>query len=250
MAVGSEQGTVAILSAGATSTPLDDKTVAENGWYVATGQTDSNMAALEKAQPGQWKLQHMLCGHDAAVLDVAVNADHDMVVSASSDGTVIIWSVRSGQYLQTLISNVLPARIERVLISAEALIICYSVSGSDSHDQLDPCRSLSLSYATNTKGIYSAAEVAALHVYSTNGRHLRTRKLVHELCDIALAQDGQYGACVSRDSRVAVFDTHTLSVVRQFELPACGCSITWGTPQQLVVGCEGGSIVVISADIY
>ncbi|KAJ2449986.1 hypothetical protein EV183_004577 [Coemansia sp. RSA 2336] len=248
MAVGSEQGTVAILSAGATSAPLVDNSAAESSsWLSAAtaGQTESSMAASEKAQ---WTLQHMLCGHDAAVMDVAINADHDMVVSASCDGTAIIWAARSGQYLQTLTSTASPARIERVLISAEALILCYSVSGSNSRDQLDPCRSLSLPYAA--KDACPAEEVAALHVYSTNGRHLRTRKLVHELCDIALTQDGRYGACVSRDSRVAVFDAHTLSVVRQFELPACGCSIAWGTPQQLVVGCEGGSIVVISAEIY
>ncbi|KAJ1868060.1 hypothetical protein LPJ78_000557 [Coemansia sp. RSA 989] len=247
MAVGSEQGTVAILSASATSTPPIGSSAVESSWLSAAtiGQTDSSMVVSEKAQ---WTLQHMLCGHDAAVLDVAINADHDMVVSASSDGTAIIWAARSGQYLQTLTSNASSARIERVLISAEALILCYSVSGSDSCDQLDPCQSHGLPYAA--KDTCPAEEVAALHVYSTNGRHLRTRKLVHELCDIALTQDGRYGACVSRDSRVAVFDAHTLSVVRQFELPACGCSIAWGTPQQLVVGCEGGSMVVISAEIY
>ncbi|KAJ2316297.1 hypothetical protein GGI00_007033, partial [Coemansia sp. RSA 2681] len=96
-----------------------------------------------------------------------------------------------------------------------------------------------------------ASEVAALHVYGINGRHLRTRKLVRHLRDIALTRDGKYGACVSLDSRVAVFDTHTLGIVRQFELPACGCSVAWSgsSEQQLVVGCEGGRIVVISADL-
>ncbi|KAJ2826889.1 hypothetical protein IWW50_002154 [Coemansia erecta] len=266
------------------------------------------------ARTGRWAVRHVLQGHDAAVLDVAVNTDHDIVASASADGTVIVWAARAGQYLRTIVpafiarpgagsSDTIPpapchderySRIERVRISAEALIVCYSVSGSvhasENCDRLDPVRALNQSAramvgfgsdaleisqghpssqdthdnsqksgdrstqnATESGYIdESAAEVAALHVYSINGRHLRTRKLVHHLRDMALTRDGKYGACVSLDSRVAVFDAHTLGVVRQFELPSCGCSVTWSgtSEQQLIVGCEGGRIVVISVDFF
>ncbi|KAJ2864991.1 hypothetical protein GGH94_002533 [Coemansia aciculifera] len=256
-----------------------------------------------------WVVNHVLHGHDAAVLDVAISDDHDIVASASADGTVILWAERSGRYLRTLVpvspANAHPedciptilnhhqrySRIERIFISAEALVLCYSVSGSiessDNCDRLDPVRTASqyhpdlapvqvvgpdpTNFGADSQGMYvnsqregsaandehiasideGACEVAALHVYGINGRHLRTRKLVRHLRDIALTRDGKYGACVSLDSRVAVFDTHTLDVVRQFELPACGCSVTWSgsSEQQLVVGCEGGQIVVISADL-
>ncbi|KAJ2490685.1 hypothetical protein IWW37_002972 [Coemansia sp. RSA 2050] len=256
-----------------------------------------------------WVVNHALHGHDAAVLGVAISDDHDMVASASADGTVILWSRRSGLYLRTLVpvspDNTHPddciptipdhhhrySRIERVFISAEALVLCYSVSGSiescDNCDRLDPVRTASqyrhglappqvlgpdlTNVGVDSQGIYvnsqregsaasnehgtsvdeGASEVAALHVYGVNGRHLRTRKLVRHLRDIALTRDGRYGACVSLDSHVAVFDTNTLGVVRQFELPASGCSVTWSgsSEQQLVVGCEGGRIVVLAADL-
>ncbi|KAJ2361412.1 hypothetical protein H4S02_007745 [Coemansia sp. RSA 2611] len=340
-AAGTEQGTVAIfridaemdvgdVSSAAASALLDaDPALLGSGLPLlfATGLADpmntsigyTSMAAFGRdaamlpgaAKAGQLALRHVVHGHDAAVLDVAVNADHDVVASASSDGTVIMWSARTGQYLRTLApafisgaslgsSDIVPpapshheryARVERVLISAEALVICYSVSGSvsasENCDRLDPVRALNQSArampackpavqeadhgvpasqdaygssqrSSNTQSATGshyvdegAAEVAALHVYSVNGRHLRTRKLVHHLRDMALTQDGRYGACVSLDARVAVFDAHTLGVVRQFELPCRGCSVAWSgaSEQQLVVGCEGGRLVVISVDL-
>ncbi|KAJ2568751.1 hypothetical protein IW140_003634 [Coemansia sp. RSA 1813] len=277
---------------------------------------------------GRWVLQHVLHGHDAAVLDVAVANDHDIVASASVDGTVSLWTARTGRYLRSLLpvcpNNIHPddaiptiachqnryTRVERVLISSEALVVCYSVSGAlgadNNRDRLDPTRAInqgslvmpSQSLGAETTGninnsnstpgqdryshYYSsqnsnvtshssrregkptdckdqpgstiddgASEVAALHVYTVNGRHLRTRKLVHHLRDIALTKDGRFGVCVNLNSRVAVFETRTLGIVRQFELPACGCSVSWSgsSEQQIIVGCEGGLVVVISADL-
>ncbi|KAJ1938231.1 Neurobeachin-like protein 1 [Linderina pennispora] len=206
-------------------------------------------------QSGKWTLMHVLLAHDASVLDVAVSTDHGIVAGASADGTVVIWTLRSGQYLRSLMPCVDPTigdaipqisdrargmRVERVLITAAAHILCYSVRGSG--DKLDPDRAV---FGSEEGG------EAALHVYNVNGRHMRTRKLAHRLHDIAVTRDGMFGAVVSSDARVAVFDVHTLGIVRQFELPACGCSVAWSgaTEQQIIVGCEGGTIVVISADL-
>ncbi|KAJ2561203.1 hypothetical protein GGH12_004184 [Coemansia sp. RSA 1822] len=349
-AAGTEQGVVVILGIGFGVDSGDASSTAASALFeadyavpgiglpllFATGLADpmntnigyTSMAALGRdasipqggTKAGRWVVRHVLHGHDAAVLDVAVNADHDIVASASSDGTVIMWTARTGQYLRTLVpafiggpstdsSDIIPpaprhserySRIERVQISAEALIVCYSVSGSirasEYCDKMDPVRALNQSaqtmvgYESETPGSAcghvsnqdmhdssqkssgssssggrstrpttgsgyigeGAVEAGALHVYSINGRHLRTRRLVHHLRDMALTRDGKFGACVSLDSRVAVFDAHTLGVVRQFELPSCGCSVTWSgtSEQQLIVGCEGGRIVVISVDFF
>ncbi|KAJ2416874.1 hypothetical protein GGI10_000651 [Coemansia sp. RSA 2530] len=331
--VGSAQGAVSVLcaehlsnSSGARSTAFgtEGSSISAAPALFAAGLADpmstdighTSMAAYSYGDAGTsagsstgWTVNHVLHGHDAAVLGVAISDDHDLVASASADGTVILWSRRSGQYLRTLApvspANIHPddciptipnhrqrySRIERVFISAEALVLCYSVSGSvesgKNCDRLDPVRTASqyrhglappqvfgpdlANLGADSQGIYvssqregsaasdelgtgidkDASEVAALHVYGVNGRHLRTRKLVRHLRDIALTRDGKYGACVSLDSRVAVFDTNTLGVVRQFELPASGCSVTWSgsSEQQLVVGCEGGRIVVLAADL-
>ncbi|KAJ1960741.1 hypothetical protein GGI12_003638 [Dipsacomyces acuminosporus] len=338
VAVGSDQGTVSVLSidfgiasasgvifgaaadgsqasaaAIGASAPLmfasglADPMNTDIGYTSMAGYTSGGNSSARSAgaKGGKWMLSHVLHGHDAAILDVAINADHDTVASASADGTVVLWARRSGQYLRTLepagadsshLDDVVPAipshshgysRIERVLLSSEALLICYSVSGSlspgDYCDRLDPVRSLNQStnvipqahqgssHGDGSSGpgsqgmVYESSqnssraehgngctsEIAALHVYNINGQHLCTRRLVHHLRDIALTKDGRFGACVSYDSRVAVFDTHTLGIVRQFELPACGCSVAWSgvTEQQLLVGCEGGQIVVISTDL-
>ncbi|KAJ2866440.1 hypothetical protein GGI22_001285, partial [Coemansia erecta] len=277
---------------------------------------DGSSARSGDGKGGRWILQHVLHGHDAAVLDVAVDGDHDIVASASVDGTVSLWTKHTGRYLRSIVpvspssthpDDAVPtiachhsryARIERVLISPEALVVCYSVSGAlgadNNRDRLDPTRALNQEsrvlpsqslgsetdradngnstpnqdlfshYFNSQKGNISAghsssqreertpdgkdhqgsaidsgaSEVAALHVYTINGRHLRTRKLVHHLRDMALTKDGKFGACVNLNSRVAVFETHTLSIVRQFELPACGYSVSWSgtSEQQIIVG--------------
>ncbi|KAJ2804642.1 hypothetical protein H4R20_002420, partial [Coemansia guatemalensis] len=278
------------------------------------GSARRDSDTLGSVKPGSWAVRHVLHGHDAAVLDAAINVDHDLVASGSSDGTVVLWTAKTGQYLRTLVptycdgndgssddfalpfprSHLRYSRIERVLISVEALIVCYSVSGSadvdENYDKLDPVRAVgqstmtmlplvpgcgpavqethdSIQSSNNNSTVANsdrdiglavrpgyidggAAEVGALHVYGINGRRLRTRKLVHRLRDMALTHDGKFGACVSMDSRVAVFEVHTLGIVRQFELPSCGCSVAWsGTSnQQLIIGCEGGRVVVISVD--
>ncbi|KAJ2079660.1 hypothetical protein H4R24_003630 [Coemansia sp. RSA 988] len=278
-----------------------------------SGSVRGDSEVLESVKAGLWAVHHILHGHDSAVLDAAIDVDHDLVASGASDGTVILWTAKTGQYLHTLFPTycdgydsssddfILPfprshlrySRIERVLISVEALVVCYSVSGAtdvgENYDKLDPARSVGQSAMTmlplvsgggpamqetrdnfqlsNNSTVASsdcdinlanrpgyidgdAAEVGALHVYGINGRRLRTRRLVHCLRDMALTPDGKYGACVSTDSRVAVFEVNTLGVVRQFELPSCGCSVAWsGTSnQQLIVGCDGGRVVVISVD--
>ncbi|KAJ2715225.1 hypothetical protein H4R19_001315 [Coemansia spiralis] len=237
----------------------------------------TSMAAYSAGSPRgvarRWTLRHVMHGHDAAVLDVAIDTDHDLVASASSDGTVILWAERTGQYLRTVVpidegasgcrdaTPPLPrhhrrySRVERVFVGAEATLVCYTVSGAtgaaENSDQLDPARPLNQCAIPMPPNPTAScrSEVAALHVFSINGRHLRTRKLVHHLRDVALTRDGRYGACVSSDSRVAIFDTHTLGIVRQFELPGCGRSVVWSgaSEQQLVVGCEGGRMVIVSA---
>lgn len=47
--------------------------------------------------------KHVLHGHDDVVSCVAVSAGYDLVASASYDGTVILHSLRKGQYLRTLV---------------------------------------------------------------------------------------------------------------------------------------------------
>lgn len=270
--------TPAMLVASGLADPMDTNLGRTSMAAYASG---SNKEGSGIPKSGRWIMHHMLQGHDAAVLDVSVSDGHDLIASASADGTVILWTKRTGQYLRSLVpvvygdkdnhlDDATPAipdhsmhysRIERVLITAEGLVICYSVSGSKGAnvyaDLLDParvvassCKAIETPLARFPDDHSADHEEAALHVYNVNGRHQHTRQLRHHLRDIALTRDGKYCACVSTDSRVSVFESSTLRVVRQFELPACGGSITWSgaSEQQLIVGCEGGRIVVISAD--
>lgn len=76
---------------------------------------------------------HTFFEHSGAVSCVAVSVEYDMVVSGSSDGTVVIRTLRTGQYVQTLGGQTLDrspaAAFSDVLISARTgSIVCCSAA--------------------------------------------------------------------------------------------------------------------------
>ncbi|KAJ2526908.1 hypothetical protein EV175_007603, partial [Coemansia sp. RSA 1933] len=111
VAVGSSEGSVCILSAefstGSQSTTSATAAAAVFGSDTGTADTSAlapllfatgigdpmdtdightSMAAYASgstSSSSRWVLQHVLHGHDAAVLDVAIDRDHDVVASAS-----------------------------------------------------------------------------------------------------------------------------------------------------------------------
>ncbi|XP_064814928.1 neurobeachin-like protein 2, partial [Oncorhynchus masou masou] len=78
------------------------------GIYLISGSRDTSCIVWQVLQQGEFssglspRPVQVLCGHDQEVTCVAISTELDMAVSGSKDGTLIIHSVRRGQFLRTL----------------------------------------------------------------------------------------------------------------------------------------------------
>jgi WD40 repeat protein len=81
--------------------------------WLITGSRDCTLMVWEvqsnRDMPlGEESPLHILYGHDDAVTSVSVNAELDVVVSGSVDGTVIVHSLREGSYIRTILIGSIP----------------------------------------------------------------------------------------------------------------------------------------------
>eukprot|EP01050_Picozoa_sp_SAG11_P027444 SAG11_NODE_6953_length_1220_cov_1.139161_1_plen_298_part_01 len=87
--------------------------LSEHEEYLALGSRDSNLSLWPLAawrgatsgRPEQLPLHgpgHTFFEHTSAVTCVALSVEYDMVVSGSDDGTIVIHTMRSGEYLRTI----------------------------------------------------------------------------------------------------------------------------------------------------
>lgn len=75
--------------------------------WLASGSRDCTLMIWEVCpdranQPVSWQPIHILYGHDDAITTVAINAELDLVVSGSDDGTIIIYSLRQGIFYHSI----------------------------------------------------------------------------------------------------------------------------------------------------
>ncbi|KAK5618282.1 Neurobeachin-like protein 2 [Crenichthys baileyi] len=78
------------------------------GIYLISGSRDTSCIVWQVLKQGGFssglspRPVQILCGHDQEVTCVAISTELDMAVSGSKDGTVIVHTVRRGQFLRTL----------------------------------------------------------------------------------------------------------------------------------------------------
>jgi WD40 repeat protein len=82
--------------------------------WLITGSRDCTLMVWEVQTNREMPLGesplHILYGHDDAVTSVSVNAELDVVVSGSVDGTVIIHSLRDASYIRTILIGSVPPK--------------------------------------------------------------------------------------------------------------------------------------------
>ena len=72
------------------------------GTAAVDGSTSHTTASNREKRPLQSFPLHILYGHDDCVTCVAANAQLDIVVSGSDDGTVMVHSLRKGEYIRSI----------------------------------------------------------------------------------------------------------------------------------------------------
>jgi len=160
--------------------------------------------------------KHILYGHDDEVTCVAVNADFDLVVSGSKDGTCILHTCRKGRYVR----SVYPPNggaLRWVGISSEGYIVTHSLADCE------------------------------LHLFDINGRHLHSASTHEErLYAFMFSNDGQFLITGGDHKQVVVRAVHNLQIVHKFPAVPSTIRCLTSTPneQHLLVGLQNGQLLI------
>ncbi|XP_047388286.1 neurobeachin-like protein 2 isoform X4 [Sciurus carolinensis] len=141
------------------------------GIYLISGSRDTTCMVWRLLQQGGLspKPVQVLYGHEAAVSCVAISTELDMAVSGSEDGTVIIHTVRRGQFVAALRppGATLPGPVSHLALGSEGQIVVQSSAWERPGAQVT----------------YS------LHLYSVNGRLRASLPLAEQPTALAVTED-------------------------------------------------------------
>ncbi|XP_012575949.1 PREDICTED: neurobeachin-like protein 2 [Condylura cristata] len=145
------------------------------GIYLISGSRDTTCMVWRLLHQGGLSIGlaskpvQVLYGHEAAVSCVAISTELDMAVSGSEDGTVIIHTVRRGQFVAALRppGAALPGPVSHLALGSEGQIVVQS----SAWERL------------------GAQVTYSLHLYSVNGRLRASLPLTEQPTALAVAED-------------------------------------------------------------
>uniref|UniRef100_A0AAZ3QZJ3 Neurobeachin-like protein 2 n=1 Tax=Oncorhynchus tshawytscha TaxID=74940 RepID=A0AAZ3QZJ3_ONCTS len=200
------------------------------GIHLISGSRDNTCMVWQVLQQGGCpvglcpKPVQVLYGHTDEVLSVSISTELDMAVSGSRDGTVIIHTVRRGQYMRCLrppCESSLPVSILHLAISYEGCVVVHTcVEGK----------------ATLKNG---------LHLYSVNGKHLCTEGLKEQVTDMCVS--GEYLVIGSEQGFLSIRDLYSLSLCTTpmaMRVPVRCVSVT-KEQSHVLVGLQDGKLIIV-----
>uniref|UniRef100_A0A673NCP6 Neurobeachin-like protein 2 n=1 Tax=Sinocyclocheilus rhinocerous TaxID=307959 RepID=A0A673NCP6_9TELE len=203
------------------------------GIYLISGSRDTTCMVWQVLQQGGFssglspRPVQVLCGHDQEVTCVAISTELDMAISGSKDGTVIMHSVRRGQYLLTLrppCESCLPAPVAQLEVGIEGHIVAQTVMEGR-----------------------SAGKKYALHVYSVNGTLLASETLDEKISALHLVPD--YLIVGTQQGNLHIRELYSLSLAvapLALKVPVRSVSVTKES-SHILVGLEDGKLIVVGA---
>ncbi|XP_030227032.1 neurobeachin-like protein 2 isoform X1 [Gadus morhua] len=204
------------------------------GIYLISGSRDTSCMVWQVLQQAGFssgispRPVQVLCGHDKEVTCVAISTELDMAASGSKDGTVIVHSVRRGQFLRTLRppgDSAVPAHISQLLVGTEGHIVVHTA----------------LEGRQTAKGSFS------LLVYSVNGRLLSRVVLEEEVTALHLVSD--YVILGTLQGNLQIRHLSSLDVVvapLALKLPVRSVSVTKEC-SHILVGLDDGKLIVVGS---
>nr|XP_013015685.1 neurobeachin-like protein 2 isoform X2 [Cavia porcellus] len=145
------------------------------GIYLISGSRDTTCMVWRLLQQGGLSIGlapkpvQVLYGHEAAVSCVAISTELDMAVSGSEDGTVIIHTVRRGQFVAALQppGAALPGPVSHLALGSEGQIVVQS----------------------STRERPGAQVTHTLYSYSVNGKLQASLPLAEQPTALAVTED-------------------------------------------------------------
>uniref|UniRef100_A0A8D3CGL3 Neurobeachin-like protein 2 n=1 Tax=Scophthalmus maximus TaxID=52904 RepID=A0A8D3CGL3_SCOMX len=200
------------------------------GIYLISGSRDTSCIVWQVLQQGGFssglspRPVQVLCGHDQEVTCVAISTELDMAVSGSKDGTVIVHTVRRGQFLRTLRppgSSCVPAPISKLQVGSEGHIVVQT--------------------SLEERGKYS------IHVYSVNGCLLSSFSTEEQVTALHLVLE--YVILGTMQGSLHIRDLYSLDAAvtpLALKVPVRSVSVTKEC-SHILVGLEDGKLIVVGA---
>ncbi|XP_044160987.1 neurobeachin-like protein 1 isoform X2 [Bufo gargarizans] len=168
----------------------------------------------------------ILYGHTDEITSVGISTELDMAVSGSRDGTVIIHTIRRGQYMRTLkppTESSLVMTIPNLAVSWDGHIVIHS----------------------SLEGKGTLKNKNALHLYSVNGKYLGSEGLKEQILDMCVS--GEYIVIGSRQGHLSIRDLYSLSLSvspLSMRVPIHCVSVTKEN-SHILVGLEDGKLIIV-----
>ncbi|XP_052002928.1 neurobeachin-like protein 2 isoform X2 [Xyrauchen texanus] len=204
------------------------------GIYLISGSRDTTCMVWQVLQQGGFssglspRPVQVLSGHDQEVTCVAISTELDMAISGSKDGTLIMHSVRRGQYLRTLrppCESCILAPVAQLEVGMEGHIVAQTVM----------------------EGRSIGKDKYALHVYSVNGTLLASVTLDEKVSALHLVPD--YLIVGTQQGNLHIRDLYSLNLAvapLALKVPVCCVSVTKEN-SHILVGLEDGKLIVVGA---
>ncbi|KAJ7408040.1 neurobeachin like 1 [Willisornis vidua] len=202
------------------------------GIHLISGSRDTTCMIWQVVQQGGVpvglapKPLQILYGHTDEVSSVGISTELDMAVSGSRDGTVIVRTIRKGQYVRTLrppCESSLLLTVPNLAVSWEGHIVVH----------------------TSVEGKTTLKDKNALHLYSVNGKYLGSETLKEEVSDMCVT--GEYIVMGSLQGFLSIRDLYSLSLSISplaMRLPIHCISVT-KEYSHILVGLEDGKLIIV-----
>uniref|UniRef100_A0A670JUC7 Neurobeachin-like protein 2 n=1 Tax=Podarcis muralis TaxID=64176 RepID=A0A670JUC7_PODMU len=198
------------------------------GIYLISGSRDTTCMVWQVLQQGGFscglapKPVQVLYGHDDEVTCVAISTELDMAVSGSKDGTVIVHTIRRGQFMQSLrppCESSLPVTVSNLTMGHEGQVVVQ----------------------TTVEGRF------ALHLYSVNGKHLVSIPLDEQVTAMCVTEEFVVLGTVQCSLQIRDLQSLQAAVAPlAMKVPIHSVSVT-KEKSHILVGLEDGKLIVVGA---
>ncbi|XP_020371025.1 neurobeachin-like protein 2 isoform X1 [Rhincodon typus] len=204
------------------------------GIYLISGSRDTTCIVWQVIQQGGFacglsqKPVQVLYGHDDTVTCVAISTELDMAVSGSKDGTVIVHTVRRGQFMRTLrmpCESTLPMTIDDLVIGCEGQIVIHSSIESRA----------------------SSKDKMFLHLYSVNGKHLASVPMDEQVSAMCIVEE--FVVLGTEQCSLQIRDLQSLKNAMEqmvMKVPIHCVSVTKDN-SHILVGLNDGKLIVVAS---
>ncbi|KAG8432712.1 hypothetical protein GDO86_017090 [Hymenochirus boettgeri] len=199
------------------------------GIHLISGSRDTTCMIWQIGQQGgdlSSKPLQILYGHTDEITSVCISTELDTAVSGSRNGTVIIHTIRKGQYMRTLkppTESSLKMPVLNLAMSWEGHIIINS----------------------SIEGNSILKNKTALHLYSVNGKYLGSENLKEQVTDMCVS--GENIVLGSRQGFLSIRDLCSLNLCiapLTMRVPIHSVSVTKEN-SHILVGLEDGKLIIV-----